>query len=210
MRVDRERTARSGGRLGAPSPVELERGSHRGLEGRVVHRGAGAEDHLRVVADRVPERRRVGLDDVGDRRAPRPPGPGPASAPPRSRFGRCLPGLLELVVGRGVGAEPVGVVRRTSVSKKPGSTIATLIPKWSTSSFSASVRPSSANFVPEYMPSSGGDDPARRPTVTLTIVPLPRSRICGSTAWIMRSAPKKFVSNMLLALARSAAARPGR
>ena len=47
------------------------------------------------------------------------------------------------------------------------------------------------------MPSSGG---ATRPAteVTLTIVPLPRSRICGSTAWIMRSAPKKFVSNMRL------------
>src|SRR2546429_6869209 len=52
-----------------------------------------------------------------------------------------------------------------------------------------------ACFVAAYVPPMG---PVTSPAsdVTFTIVPLPRSRIWGSTAWIMRTAPSTFVSNM--------------
>ena len=71
----------------------------------------------------------------------------------------------------------------------PGSMIATRIPKAATSWASASLAAPSACLDAEYAIWFGV---ATRPAidVTLTMQPVRRSRIDGSTAWIMRIGPQ--------------------
>ena len=73
----------------------------------------------------------------------------------------------------------------------PGSMIATRIPNGASSWARPSLSPSKAHFDATY-----GDwaSAAIRPAteVMFTMVPLPRSRICGSTAWMQRTAPHRL------------------
>ena len=73
----------------------------------------------------------------------------------------------------------------------PGSMIATRMPNGASSWASPSLNPSNAHFDVTY-----GDwaSAAMRPVteVMLTIAPEPRSRICGSTAWMQRTAPHRL------------------
>ena len=71
----------------------------------------------------------------------------------------------------------------------PGSMLTTRTPNRYTSCASASPRHSSAHFDAEYATWFGV---AMSPAidVMLTIAPLRRSRMLGSTAWMQRTAPK--------------------
>ena len=72
----------------------------------------------------------------------------------------------------------------------PGSMIATRIPNGANSCAICSLTPSSAHFDATY--GAWPIAPIRPATdVTLTIVPEPRSRIWGSTAWAQRVAPHR-------------------
>jgi hypothetical protein len=81
------------------------------------------------------------------------------------------------------------------VPKPPGSTRTTLTPKPPTSWRSASESASSACFDAQYQPVSGV---VTRPAMdeTLTIRPVPRSRMPGSTSRQMRIGPSTFVSKI--------------
>jgi hypothetical protein len=81
------------------------------------------------------------------------------------------------------------------VPKPPGSTRITFTPKPPTSWRSASERASSACFDAQYQPVSGV---TTRPAMdeTLTMRPVPRSRMPGRTRRQMRIGPSTFVSKM--------------
>jgi hypothetical protein len=81
------------------------------------------------------------------------------------------------------------------VPKPPGSTRITLMPKPPTSWRSASDNASSACFDALYQPVIGV---TTRPAMeeTLTIRPVPRSRMPGSTSRQIRMGPRTLVSKM--------------
>ena len=73
----------------------------------------------------------------------------------------------------------------------PGSTITTRMPKGASSCAMPSLIPSSAHFDATY--GDWASAPTRPATdVMLTMAPLPRSRMPGSTAWLQRTAPQRL------------------
>src|SRR6266850_1976364 len=89
-------------------------------------------------------------------------------------------------------ASPIGVFTN------PGSTRLTLMPNGRTSCHSDSEYPSTANLVAEQKALNGiAVLPASE--LMLMILPALAARIPGSTAFTMRTMPKKFVSNCALA-----------
>src|SRR5438309_10564179 len=79
------------------------------------------------------------------------------------------------------------------VATTPGSTMATLMLNGLSSCARLSLNPSKAHFVEVYGPSDAiANWPATE--VILTMQPLSRLRIDGTTAFMHRTAPKKLVS----------------
>ena len=180
------------------SPVELERLSHRRLERRVVHL-------RRARRGPSPRRHRPGTGTSGASDsttsaivAATASGPGPVSSPPAQPLRRVLPGPLELVVGRGVDARSAATLSEKVVSKKPGSTSATLIPKWLDLELQRLGQALERELRARVHPVERRGDPAGHGRDVHDRAARPARASAGSTAWIMRSAPKKFVSNIRL------------
>ena len=80
-----------------------------------------------------------------------------------------------------------------SVRIAPGSMTTTSMPSGASSIRIESLSPSTANFVAWYQLPSGSPN---FPPIdeTLTIVPLRRSRMCGSTSWVSRARANTLIS----------------
>ena len=80
----------------------------------------------------------------------------------------------------------------------PGATTTAAMPNGRSSCRSASVYPSSANFVAQYRAANGS---AATPPDELMLMTVPacRARMSGSTAFVIRITPKKLIWNSRIA-----------
>lgn len=168
-------------------------GVHDPVEGAVGQDPAGGDEGLGAESDGVAGAGLAGThslaDGVGDDLGRR------LALADRLRAHRARDGL-DL---RGVGAafcgllEVVGAMPAHSVRMPPGSMTTTSMPKGLSSIRRASLSASTAYLVAWYQPPSGV---VNRPPMeeTLTTVPDPWLRMCGSASWTSRPRPKRLTS----------------